>query len=126
MSRNVAQILYDGYGNPHSVLVDDVIYPTTPGLIVAGKDPDGLAQFLSVSSDGEMTTAQRSVQSQYDIGGTVGTTYTYIGVAERGLATSSVGWTIKRFEFLDGTLQAKKITDSKAAIWDNRVSETYS
>ena len=125
-NRNPAVILYDGYGNPHAVLIGDVIYPSTPGLVVAGKDENDVARFLSLSPDGEVATAKRNVQQQYDLGGDVGLTYTYIGIAERGLATSSVGWTIKRFEFFDGEPQAKTSTDEKSAIWDNRVSELYS
>jgi hypothetical protein len=125
MSRNPAQILYDGYGNPHSVLIGDILYSSTPGLVVAGSDEDDIVRFLTLSSDGEVPTTKRNVQKKYDLGGPGGLQYTYVGTAERGLGTNEVGWTIKRYELINGDPQGMESTDEKAAIWDNRVSESY-
>lgn len=127
MGRDVAKILYDGYGQAHSVIVGDTIFSNTPGLIMAGTDENSEAAFLALSSDGEMLTATKNSQKKYDISDYgAGTTYTYIGAAERGLATSSTGWTIKRFSFLDGELREKTETDTQSAVWDNRAFEIYS
>lgn len=125
MSRNVAKILYDGYGNPHSVLVGDTIFSTTPGLVVAGIDDNDLARFISLTSDGAIKTAEVGlrVQKQFDIDGN---DFMYIGTGAPGLATSAVGWSIIRFE-LDNKKSPidKKTTLPNIAIWDDRISESY-
>ena len=124
-SRSPAVILYDGYGNPHSVLVGDTIFSTTPGLIVAGIDDNELARFINVTSGGALKTAEVGLrkQKQFDIGGN---DFLYIGSAEPGLATSSLGWSITRFE-LDNKKNPidSKTTEPGAGIWDDRVTESY-
>jgi len=124
-SRSPAVVLYDGYGNPHSVLVGDTIFSTTPGLVVAGIDDNELARFINVTSDGALKTAEVGlrVQKQFDISGN---DYLYIGTAVPGLATSSVGWSIQRFELNNKKAPIDlKTTEPNAGTWDDRAIESY-
>jgi len=124
--RNPSVILYDGYGTPVAVLEGDVLFSNTPALLFAGEDENGLARFINVTSDGAIKTAEVGlrVQKQFDIGGN---DFMYIGTAEPGLATSSVGWSITRFE-LDNKKDPidLKTTEPNTAVWDDRAIEIYS
>ncbi len=54
-------------------------------------------------------------------------TVIYAGKANRGLATSTVGWTIQRTTLdAGGNPTTIQFTDEGTAIWDNRATETYS
>ena len=124
--RNPAVILYDGYGTPVAVLEGDIVFGDQPALLFAGKDENGLARFVSVTSDGAVKTAEVGIrdQKQFDIDGT---DFLYIGTAVPGLATSSVGWSIKRFELdAEETPIDAKTTEPNEAVWDDRVNEIYS
>lgn len=125
-NRNPAVLLYDGYGTPVAVLEGDVVFSDQPALLFAGKDENGLARFVSLTADGAVKTAEVGIreQKQFDIGGN---DYLYIGKAEPGLATSSVGWSITRFE-LDNKKNPidSKTTEPNSGVWDDRAIEIYS
>ena len=124
--RNPSVILYDGYGTPVAILEGDVVFSDQPALLFAGKDENGLARFISLTTDGAIKTAEVGLrkQKQFDLDGN---DFMYIGTGAPGLATSSAGWSIERFE-LDNkkTPIDSKTTEPDAGIWDDRVTETYS
>jgi len=68
--RNVAKILYDGYGQPLAILEDQTIFGDQPGLIFAGKDDNGLARFFRVTDSGAIKTVsgERTVLGEYYFG----------------------------------------------------------
>lgn len=50
----------------------------------------------------------------------------YIGWAEVGTLTSTLGWTIQRIIFdANGNPLSSRWTEKGGGIWDNRVSATY-
>lgn len=60
-----------------------------------------------------------------------GATYTYIGEAEPGIATSDDEWRIKRLTNADNTIVWAKLPSESTGsadfnkVWDNRLSYTY-
>jgi len=124
-SRSPAVVLYDGYGTPVAILEGDALFSNTPALLFAGEDENGLARFINVTSDGALKTAEVGlrVQKQFDISGN---DYLYIGTAVPGLATSSVGWSIQRFELNNKKAPIDlKTTEPNAGTWDDRAIESY-
>ncbi len=76
---------------------------------IISRNPEGLY-------DGDLRILQR-----YDIQDDV----IYVGRAHTATATSSAAWTIKRTTLVDGNPTVTQWS-SATAIWDNRVTETYS
>ena len=115
----------DGYvlgcGSP------DIIYHTR----IKGVDKTDFIDTLlviSVLSEKESDVLARptltqngNLQQQYEITDTV----IYVGSAKQGVATSSIGWTIKRFLFVDGNPTEKGTTLADNAVWDDRAIETF-
>ena len=62
-----------------------------------------------------------NLQQQYDITDNI----IYVGSAKQGVATSSIGWTIKRFLFVDGNPTEKGTTLADNAVWDDRAFSSY-
>lgn len=81
---------------------------------------------MKIRRDGVLETQPVSIQETtvkavYDIGDTV----IYIGTALLGTATSSASWLIKKTT-LSGGNPTQTQWSSNTAIWDNRISESYS
>lgn len=49
----------------------------------------------------------------------------YIGTAEPGTLDGQIGWTIKKFTFIDGNVTKTELTVQASAVWTNRTSEVY-
>ena len=76
------------------------------------------------SQDDALASASLSYLTQikkYDIQ----TTVMYIGSAKPGTATSSTGWTIKKFTLSGGNVTGQQRTKVDAAVWDDRTTESY-
>jgi len=91
----------------------DFINTLLPISILSEKEGDIYAR-PSISQNGNL-------QQQYEITDTV----IYVGSAKQGVATSSIGWTIKRFLFVDGNPTEKGTTLADNAVWDDRASSSY-
>lgn len=76
----------------------------------------------TVPVSGTVSTSTASYSLRYD----EGATYTYIGNAEAGSATSSAVWQIKRLTNADNTILFADGTTSFDNVWDDRLSLTYS
>jgi hypothetical protein len=71
MNRSPAVILYDGYGTPLATLEDNIVFGEQPGLLLAGKDDNGLVRFFSVTNVGAIRTTsvgERSPVGEYYFG----------------------------------------------------------
>jgi len=70
-----------------------------------------------------LRTAQITVplSTLYDIQETV----IYIGSAKGGSSSASAVWTIKRVTLASGIPTIQKTTAAEAAVWNDRVTETY-
>lgn len=77
--RNVAQILYDGYGNPLAVLENDTVFSNQPGLLFAGKDDDGLVKFFNITAAGALPVA--TVGERTPVGDYYASTSLIVGAA---------------------------------------------
>lgn len=49
----------------------------------------------------------------------------YVGEADWGTDNDVVGWTIRRIVLVNGLPTEEMTTGEHAAIWDNRLTETY-
>lgn len=55
-----------------------------------------------------------------------GATYTYVGKAAPGTATSAAGWQIVRLENATGSTRLAEGNNQFAHVWDNRAGLSYS
>lgn len=91
-----------------------------PGAISVSTESD----LLELSElDSRIGSTDGRIQRAFEFG----TSVIYIGYAEVGLAQSAVGWTIKKLDLdASGNPISEKWTAVGTAIWNNRLSETYS
>lgn len=96
-----------------------------------------LIQHMRLDIGSGTTESQLSTSNPLPVSGTLtsssyalrmdeGATYTYIGEAETGTATSAAEWRIKRLTNADNTIVWADGNSSFDNIWDNRASLTYS
>lgn len=67
-----------------------------------------------------------SLESSYALRYDEGATYTYIGEAVPGTATSAASWRIKRLTNADNTIVWAGGDSNFNNVWDDRASEAYS
>ncbi|HEY5268623.1 MAG TPA: hypothetical protein VII94_05900 [Candidatus Saccharimonadales bacterium] len=93
--------------------------------IINAQYPDSSYNYLQSNSMGMLKTDSSGylIKTLYDMSST---TVNYIGTALSGTATSSAAWTIKQITFDDSGNPLETTWTNNVAIWDNRLSETYS
>lgn len=81
----------------------------------------GVPQPLQLTAENELPVSNASYDLQIDDTGT----YTYLGNALPGTATSSASWRIKRVVNATGVITHADGVSTFSKIWDNRASYTY-
>lgn len=117
----------DGYvagtGTKDFVYVSKILDSADVTDFISSFVPGGTQVELEDDVIASPTLQVNNTISRFDLGGT---SFIYTGSAQVGTLDSEAGWTIKRFELdTDGNVIDKKITQQNAAIWDDRVTETY-
>lgn len=85
------------------------------------KDAQRILQ-LRPAGDGIFESDDGRMQARYDIG----TSAIYVGTALKGVAAATAEWTIKKIT-LDASGNPTNVqwSDERAAVWDDRATETY-
>lgn len=103
--------------------IESLSFPV-PNYVLPFKDSSGKAVQLLVDGNGSITSASAALTLRYDE--TTSATYTYIGDATPGTATSAATWRIKRMTNADTTIIWADGNSNFDNVWDNRASLTYS
>lgn len=89
-------------------------------------DGGALVQHMIVDNVVSVSGALTLESSYFTIRFDEGATYTYIGYADPGSATSAASWQIKRMTNASGDILFANGASAFTNIWDNRLSLSYS